>query len=1198
MRGKWTLRLAFVILLLLGTSLWRTSPLFPVLGDNGGPTGVCDYAWTDSKQPPAVDFMWIDIQSSGTQITAWTVTADDGYAGPLPLGFNFSFYGTLFSDVFVGTNGYLSFGSGHSAIPNAVIPDPIPPNAFAMAYGADLNPSAVSSPAGVYYQLLTAPNRFVVAYYDVPHFPDSRPVTFEIILYESGEIWFQYLALTGVVNVVGIENEAGTSGTNYGTALSNGLAIRFQVNGLRPAPVGVFVAPCEQAVSTIRGAQVAANFTFINVGTAGNDTFELSFASPSGWNATFYQLDGVTLLPDTNANAGPDTGPVAPNGTADIVLQIDVPLTASVSEAITVTARSSTNASIASSALIHLNLPPTIASPAASIIPAIDGLLSPGEWSDAFSVDLSTIPLNIVPGFLLAKNDFEFLYIAYDATGDVTESRLDVASIAFDTDDDDLATDGREDQFIHGGLVGSERAHLIYSANFTAWILEDSPYNPDLPNHLGLQSAWGFGPSDLGSDDHRVYEFAVPLALLGVAPGESLGFFGGSQPVPGLFDHSVSRWSTWPVWSAGALPLPSFGILILAPAVPPDHDVAATDLKIRAFLRPGDTTPVDATIRNRGLNNEMDILVNFTVEGVLQDSSNLTFLQNGSLDLVSFSWTAPTTEGVYRIGIQVATVPNEDITGNNEIYEDVVVLRGPSMGRLALISDGQELGIITALLDGLGLDYDVFDNNDFLGHTGDLGLLLQYEAIVYSTNFGMSNPEHDALEGYIQLGGKLAVTGFDSLIFTSPLAALVRTSSAGDGPFLPSFTVTDGSHPIMNGAFGFFPTGTALDAVVPDHDRVEADTSRGARTIAELTDGADKIIVTEMASGGIVTFWNGVGPQDWAGNVRLEIMFKNLLDWYMAGPADVVPPTMIITSPFSGAVIDTRTVLVNWATSDAGSGIAHIEVSLDAGVPEILPSHAVDHTFIEVPDGEHAITVTGFDRFGNSRAASVNLTVDSIPPTLSISFPSFEAVLAASSVEVMWTAVDQTSGIAGFVVNLDGVSVFTLEPTASRLTFTGIAEGVHTVTVTAIDLAGHAQVASVTFTLDLTAPTLSVSAPLPASILASPSVRVLFSVLDQTSGVERLEISLDGGSRVVLPATVSGHTFEGVADGVHIVHVAAIDFAGNAASVSVEFTVDTNIFSSTGPFGIILLLSVIVATVVVAGVALVLFLRRRGRPPS
>lgn len=198
------------------------------------------------------------------------------------------------------------------------------------------------------------------------------------------------------------------------------------------------------------------------------------------------------------------------------------------------------------------------------IRPTIDGVIAPGEWDDAFVVDLGGIPGNAVPGVLLVKNDWRAVYLAYDATGDTTLDSFDVASIAFDTGHDGVATEGGEDQFVQGGWVSNDQAHFVYQASIGGWVLEDSPYNLGLPDHQGLASAWGFGATNREGTPHRVYEFAVPLPLLGAEPGEVLGFFGGSRVAPGLYDASVAGWSLWPIWSSGSLDLTQYGDLVLA----------------------------------------------------------------------------------------------------------------------------------------------------------------------------------------------------------------------------------------------------------------------------------------------------------------------------------------------------------------------------------------------------------------------------------------------------------------------------------------------------------------------------------------------------------------------------------------------------------------------------------------------------------
>jgi len=230
----------------------------------------------------------------------------------------------------------------------------------------------------------------------------------------------------------------------------------------------------------------------------------------------------------------------------------------------------------------------------ASVAPTIDGAMSPGEWADAALVDLGAIPGNYVRAFMLAKNNDTYLWFAYDATGDVTNA-ADAASFALDTGHDGSATDGSEDQFL---LYLNSSEHLVFDASLGGWLTEDTPFDPSLPDHAGLAGAIGFGPSDLSGGLHRMYEFQVPLVLIGAAAGDTVGLFGGSQPAPGVVDGS-GGYSTWPDFVGGPIPLSQYGDLNLA--VPPGPvGVSITPSSASRMGSPGSTVDYALTVRNRG----------------------------------------------------------------------------------------------------------------------------------------------------------------------------------------------------------------------------------------------------------------------------------------------------------------------------------------------------------------------------------------------------------------------------------------------------------------------------------------------------------------------------------------------------------------------------------------------------------------------
>lgn len=91
---------------------------------------------------------------------------------------------------------------------------------------------------------------------------------------------------------------------------------------------------------------------------------------------------------------------------------------------------------------------------------------------------------------------------------------------------------------------------------------------------------------------------------------------------------------------------------------------------------------------------------------------------------------------------------------------------------------------------------------------------------------------------------------------------------------------------------------------------------------------------------------------------------------------------------------------------------------------------------------------------------------------------------------------------------------------------------------------------------DTTSPTLTIASPASDAIFATPEVSVTWTAEDLESGLDRVEVRLDGGAPAVFGGQVSSHAYSNVQDGFHTVRVSAFDLTGNTASAAVDFTVD------------------------------------------
>lgn len=195
--------------------------------DKAPNTGYATLLVTPSGyQVTTVNYSWLDA------VTGGTVVADgaDIYT-QVTLPFSFKFYGNSYSSLYICSNGILTFGSGTTTASNVAIPNAAAPNNFIAPFWDDFNPTASGS-GKIYYKSFS---KYVVISWEnvlvsVPDIPNYQPQKFQVILYETGEIRFQYSTLNrGYTCTVGVENSSGTAGTIYTSFLTNGLALKFSL---------------------------------------------------------------------------------------------------------------------------------------------------------------------------------------------------------------------------------------------------------------------------------------------------------------------------------------------------------------------------------------------------------------------------------------------------------------------------------------------------------------------------------------------------------------------------------------------------------------------------------------------------------------------------------------------------------------------------------------------------------------------------------------------------------------------------------------------------------------------------------------------------------------------------------------------------------------------------------------------------------
>lgn len=187
-------------------------------GDTASTAGGYYFANNLSVAAPTTpSYYWLNLQTAEVSSTPTSGSLNDGYWGPIDLGFEFNYYGSPYTNCYISTNGFVSFGTGATAYTNATIPINSTPNNLIALFWDDLE--YYEGFSHIYYG--NYQDRFVITYKDVGRtgsaYDPQQSVTAQLVLYADGRIAMNFNDITGTAHTptIGIENADGTKGIQY-----------------------------------------------------------------------------------------------------------------------------------------------------------------------------------------------------------------------------------------------------------------------------------------------------------------------------------------------------------------------------------------------------------------------------------------------------------------------------------------------------------------------------------------------------------------------------------------------------------------------------------------------------------------------------------------------------------------------------------------------------------------------------------------------------------------------------------------------------------------------------------------------------------------------------------------------------------------------------------------------------------------------
>ncbi len=268
----------------------------------GGPDAY-GYTGIDSDEPGGPAYAWKDISATGITVTG---LGDENYVGPFPIGFPFHYYWYDVTQYWIGSNGYIKFGTPYTiAYPFPTsIPLTVVPNDFLAAYISDLTLEFTGS----CYRWNNV-DSLVVSWINVPAWSTGGSHTFQIIMSRlDSSLTFQYGNQTGSVFnnalLIGIENNNGQVGLlrSYGTYPTSNYAIYWDYPASTSYVVHDLAATASGNANSegffmLNGSSISPWGRVKNTGNQNEATFQV--------NCTIQAVPSGTAVYNQTITAGP-----------------------------------------------------------------------------------------------------------------------------------------------------------------------------------------------------------------------------------------------------------------------------------------------------------------------------------------------------------------------------------------------------------------------------------------------------------------------------------------------------------------------------------------------------------------------------------------------------------------------------------------------------------------------------------------------------------------------------------------------------------------------------------------------------------------------------------------------------------------------------------------------------------------------------
>lgn len=225
-----------------------------------------------------------------------------------------------------------------------------------------------------------------------------------------------------------------------------------------------------------------------------------------------------------------------------------------------------------------------------------------------------------------------------------------------------------------------------------------------------------------------------------------------------------------------------------------------------------------------------------------------------------------------------------------------------------------------------------------------------------------------------------------------------------------------------------------------------------------------RAIAVDAVGAAIVAGWTA--SENWTTRNAFQPTYAGFEDGFLVRieegtpPADSTPPATVMqlsgTTGLAGWYRSTVQVTLSASDGEDGSGVQVIRYRVNDG-----PFETYTGPFTIADQGATQLVAQATDNAGNVESArpATEIRIDTSAPAVTITSPESRDYLHSDTVLAAFSAADSISGISGApTAVLDGVAV-----SGNTISLLALPLGAHTLTASAVDVAGSSSQASVTF---------------------------------------------------------------------------------------------------------------------------------------